>query len=932
MEFNLAIDYRNVERKQSIFSVLSKIDPSHTLPIKKRFIDEVEKRFNWLIELIEKGIGEQDLLGLNNEGLTVSEIISVDKALGKLAENKYTFKTSAQKIDGFMEWLDDMENAGILETKLMPGVGRIGAKVPWTDTYIQSAYQQGIYDSRQAMKSRGVDITLRDPDPTKDMFVSFNQPFHSERCFISPLTPIYTLKGWKKIKDVKVGDKVLTHKGRFKKVTKLIRTPKQLPRTVKIQIKDSSHNKGKSITVTHGHPVYVNGKWISAERTKPGDKVRYLASECETCGTLIPFSKRFCSNKCVQENKFVRDRKSEAMKKQWKRMGRYLRKRFKESFENGTRDRFEATKKANKKIREIYASGVPFGWRGMSEEEMEELQRKAKEGRERVGWEGFKNKKLREKATKLARISNRRRIKEGSHPFQNKKVRKKALKNYLRWIRRAKKENIKIGLQDKKTLKKALKASFKVRSKDGFISKPEQRMGEILDDLGIYYINSYGVNTGKHYYFVDYALPDYKLFIEVDGIYWHEGKERKDKKRERRIIRVRPGWDFLRFTDKEVLDFPEEVSGEVDRLISNHKKKYKFIEMEVESVKKRRVKTSRMLFNFSVEDDESYIANGFAVHNCGVLYTRTFNDLKGITKAMDTQISRVLAEGISEGKNSREVARMLVDRVNKIGITRAKTLARTEIQRAHHHANINEYEAAGLNGVVVKAEWETGVNPCEICAVLQGEVFTLQEIRGMIPVHPNCACIALPYQPGIDKVKPAIPSVSGWLPDCEVVHDILPFGLEKDFEFVTLMAKKCLTGTDKARVKRAIKSHIPATRLVQRQAIKNQGRLARNIRGAREVGDNDPFDVMVGSTKNPKHLIEVKTIVRGKNNKITMHPDALGRKKAFAAKYPDAKVHTVVFDDRVGKVYYNEGVGSFRLKGMTEVSDVKGVGKVFLMK
>lgn len=138
------------------------------------------------------------------------------------------------------------------------------------------------------------------------------------------------------------------------------------------------------------------------------------------------------------------------------------------------------------------------------------------------------------------------------------------------------------------------------------------------------------------------------------------------------------------------------------------------------------------------------------VDRVGLLYTRVFNELKGITNEMDKQISRTLAEGLTEGRSPRQIARMLVNRVDKIAITRGKVLARTEIVRAHHMASIQEYKNAGLLGVQIMSEWLTaGFNVCPACAELEGKVFTLAEIEPMIPVHPNCRCTAIPYLPGI---------------------------------------------------------------------------------------------------------------------------------------------------------------------------------------
>ena len=153
----------------------------------------------------------------------------------------------------------------------------------------------------------------------------------------------------------------------------------------------------------------------------------------------------------------------------------------------------------------------------------------------------------------------------------------------------------------------------------------------------------------------------------------------------------------------------------------------------------------------------------FHVDRLGLLFTRVFNDLKGITEAMDMQISRILAQGIADGDGPALLARKIVATINgdgadKLGITdtlgrfipakqRAMMLARTEIIRAHHQAMIQEYRNWAVEGVYVKGEWLTAGDDrvCSRCKQLEGKIFTLDEIEGMIPYHPQCRCIALPW-------------------------------------------------------------------------------------------------------------------------------------------------------------------------------------------
>lgn len=153
----------------------------------------------------------------------------------------------------------------------------------------------------------------------------------------------------------------------------------------------------------------------------------------------------------------------------------------------------------------------------------------------------------------------------------------------------------------------------------------------------------------------------------------------------------------------------------------------------------------------------------FHMDRVGLIYSRAYNELKGITESMSQSMSRILAQGMADGDGPALLARKLVNVITGKGETlaikdslgrtissevRAMTMARTEIIRAHHVATINEYRNWGVIGIYVKAEWKTAGDDrvCDECASMEGKTFTLDEIEGMIPLHPNCRCIALPYR------------------------------------------------------------------------------------------------------------------------------------------------------------------------------------------
>jgi SPP1 gp7 family putative phage head morphogenesis protein len=129
-----------------------------------------------------------------------------------------------------------------------------------------------------------------------------------------------------------------------------------------------------------------------------------------------------------------------------------------------------------------------------------------------------------------------------------------------------------------------------------------------------------------------------------------------------------------------------------------------------------------------------------------LIYTRDYSELEGITQAVSQQSSRTLAEGLAAGENPRDIARRLTDRVDAIGKTRATTLARTSVIDTFNSAALNRYEELGAEGVSVKAEHQTAGDRrvCAECRSLAGTVYTIQEAKGRIPVHPRCRCAWVP--------------------------------------------------------------------------------------------------------------------------------------------------------------------------------------------
>lgn len=152
--------------------------------------------------------------------------------------------------------------------------------------------------------------------------------------------------------------------------------------------------------------------------------------------------------------------------------------------------------------------------------------------------------------------------------------------------------------------------------------------------------------------------------------------------------------------------------------------------------------------------DYSPIANPFHVERAELIFTRAFSDLKGVTDAMATQVSRELGEAIINGESVRKAAKRLEDRVDKIGKTRAKLIARTEIIESHNSAAIREGELiAQETGIQEQYEWITSIDGRERPTHhdRHGKIYDKKTAQSLIG-EPNCRCaISLYFE--VDKVK-----------------------------------------------------------------------------------------------------------------------------------------------------------------------------------
>lgn len=131
-----------------------------------------------------------------------------------------------------------------------------------------------------------------------------------------------------------------------------------------------------------------------------------------------------------------------------------------------------------------------------------------------------------------------------------------------------------------------------------------------------------------------------------------------------------------------------------------------------------------------------------------LLSLRAFDQLIGITATMSQQISTHLASGLAFGWGPLKIAREMQKSIGSLSKTRARMIARTEIINAHAEGQLDSFTLLGVEKLGIMAEWATAGDElvCKICAPMEGQTFTIEEARGLIPAHPNCRCAWVPTE------------------------------------------------------------------------------------------------------------------------------------------------------------------------------------------
>lgn len=109
------------------------------------------------------------------------------------------------------------------------------------------------------------------------------------------------------------------------------------------------------------------------------------------------------------------------------------------------------------------------------------------------------------------------------------------------------------------------------RAASGSRSEAERRMGRLLQRTGLHWAPNHAVRgeSGQILAEIDFASPELKIAIEVDGRAFHSDRRSFEQDRARQNKLVIRGWVVLRFTWERIVNDPDGVVAEILAVIES---------------------------------------------------------------------------------------------------------------------------------------------------------------------------------------------------------------------------------------------------------------------------------------------------------------------------------------------------------------------------
>jgi very-short-patch-repair endonuclease len=386
------------------------------------------------------------------------------------------------------------------------------------------------------------------------------------------------------------GNKVLTHRGRFRSVTETNFKP-YAGTEYKVWI-DQGKNKHQPMCVTEEHPFLTSNGWKEAKDIVVGDKLFILTHQCDVCGLQVSYDKRFCLS-CGNKQRNSRWLNPSLREEQERKKKSLL---LKKEYDVGKRDRRTNISKATEVTRRMYADGALLGFR--DPEHLRRCRVLADTPENRA-----KQSEYMKKYCPMFRPESRKKVSE----FMREYCARPDVIERKREIGRRCMESM----------------LLRVPKPDEFTDIEIKMLAEFRK-MGLNPVHNKKIGR----YFGDFVFEKDGLVVECDGDYWHmrREKERPGYALRRDAYLKDKGYDILHFSGSEIMRNVQRCVDSVSSVLSNHSGKYGFGEVTVVRVECGQLKRRKVAYHFEVDEDHSYVAKGIVHHNCSVLNFR-FEDI-----------------------------------------------------------------------------------------------------------------------------------------------------------------------------------------------------------------------------------------------------------------------------------------------------------------
>jgi len=386
-------------------------------------------------------------------------------------------------------------------------------------------------------------------------------------------------RGFRRIRDVKVGDIVLSFDLNTSKLVEDVVVQCYKVPVGERQILEINCNSGYGIRATGDHPFLVMRnncfEWITADALRVGDSLVLSPTHTrKSYGWKLSLETREKMRKAFNTPEFKvwlrskeRRRKiSEAMKANCPSKRPEVRKKISETMKEKWRN--QEYRRMMKEAGNIFLSSKPT----------------------------FKGKKHKpETIEKIRNSSYHRNLKGENNPFYGKQ-------------------------HTPETKEKCRKAALEQKTTS--ISSQEIKLYKALKPFfGEKIVQQWNVFLGRRFACkIDIAIPNQKIAIFVDGVYWHNLPGRKERDRKVTVALEKKGWIVLRFTD---IDVDEKLEECIEKILAITKMSLLSLADEgggifADKIVEIKDITGRYKYVYNLETmkTHTYLANGYVVHNC----------------------------------------------------------------------------------------------------------------------------------------------------------------------------------------------------------------------------------------------------------------------------------------------------------------------------